>query len=114
MPGYEDIAAGMEQPSLPAPLLYQLLARIRGQQAQPWSGMDYAMGLGTGPRIGVPGALQKALGGGFRKLRRGLSRQKTAKALQGRNPEGRPDVPSWEAMASTEAPSGRTRFGEIE
>jgi len=55
----------MEEPSFQAPLLYQLMHRLRGREAPRWSATDYAMGLNTGPlrgpRVNVPQDLQRLL-----------------------------------------------------
>lgn len=60
-----------------------------------------------GPKIDLPPELLEEIGGGFEQLRRGPLYQRTARALQGRNPVGSADVPSWDVVASTESPGGR-------
>ena len=50
------------EPTMSAPLLYQLFAKLRGQTAEPWTASQYGMGL-TG------GGVRKAIGpGSYAKL----------------------------------------------
>lgn len=65
----------------------------------------------SGPRTEVPAELAQEIGAGFGQLRRGATPQKSARALEGRNPAGRGDVPSWDVSPSTEAPGGRAYAG---
>jgi hypothetical protein len=48
-----------EEPQFDAPLLYKLVAYLRGKQAPKWSASDYAMGLTSAPQRGL-GALRRS------------------------------------------------------
>lgn len=73
-------------------------------------GMTGLAGIMPGrPQTQVPASLQTELGGGFRPVGSSLGKPSV---LQPRNPAGTSDIPSWDAVASTESPAGRT--GNVE
>ena len=115
-PRYDEIMEGMGDDPIKA-ITAKINQSIQGGAVDPTIAAMMGMpGLASiaarGPRVQVPTSLETELGGGFGVPQRGSLAVSEATPRIGRTAAGG-DIPSWDAVASTEAPSGRNYLGEL-